>query len=87
MRGYPREAQRCPPRDLPHYGLHVGAAYAFEVAAELLEVHAVDHLICLRPLAAAYAWIFNGLHMKKIYTVKKKTARPFCSGSCYLHIG
>jgi len=49
------------PRDLPHYGLHVGAAYAFEVAAELLEVHAVDHLICLRPLAAAH-WLAGVQH-------------------------
>lgn len=38
------------PRDLPRRGLHVGAAYAFEVVAELPEVHAVGHLIRLRPL-------------------------------------
>jgi len=38
------------PRDLPRRGLHVGATYAFEVVAELPEVHAVDHLIRPRPL-------------------------------------
>ena len=38
------------PRDLSRRGLHVGAAYAFKVVAEHPEVHAVDHLICLRPL-------------------------------------
>jgi len=38
------------PRDLPRRGLHVGAAYAFEVVAELPEVHAIDHLIRPRPL-------------------------------------
>lgn len=38
------------PRDLPRRRLHVGAAYALEVAAELPEVHAVHHLIRLRPL-------------------------------------